>query len=189
MHGYSIYHPLARRPLDPDYVPFTARPDRDARRPAGAVRGVRRQHAVARRPEPLEPTSPTGTAATRKVFFASEDDAAEYYAGVLPRLQRMGCLGAFAWCFPDYHPKPVGPPAVRLPAVRAVLRPVPAGRVDQADGQGRGGLRAGARRSVRPERTVPLPVPPDEYYRDPGKHLRAMYERFGRALKILPAAR
>ena len=33
---------------------------------------------------------------------------------------------------------------------------------------------------IRPaEKTVPLPVPPDEYYRDPWKHLRGMYERFG----------
>jgi hypothetical protein len=24
MHGYSIYNPVARNPLDPDFVPFTA---------------------------------------------------------------------------------------------------------------------------------------------------------------------
>jgi hypothetical protein len=34
--------------------------------------------------------------------------------------------------------------------------------------------------TVRPaERSVPLPVPPEEYYRNAGKHLRKMYERFG----------
>jgi hypothetical protein len=41
---------------------------------------------------------------------------------------------------------------------------------------------AKAKPTVAPsaEKAVPLPVPPDEYYRDPWKHLRGMYERFGR---------
>ena len=58
------------------------------------------------------PSGPTGRATgrtsrkwdggTRRAYFASEDDAAAYYAGRAERLHRVGCLGAFAWCFGDY---------------------------------------------------------------------------------------
>jgi hypothetical protein len=178
MHGYSIYHPLARQPLDPDYVPFTA--------------GL--TATLAGRPVLYEefgintqwPDGPSHWAdltnwdrTARKVFYASEDDAAAYYEAVLPRLHRMGCLGAFCWCFPDYDPTLWDrPPCDLQPFERffGLFRPdgsiKPMGRV----------VRDFARSSprVRPaERTVPLPVPADEYYRDPWKHLRAMYERFG----------
>ncbi len=178
MHGYSIYHPLARSPLDVNYVPFTA--------------GL--TAALAGRPVLYEefgvntqwPDGPSRWAplinwdgSVRQVFYASEDDAAAYYAGVLPRLQRMGCLGAFCWCFPDYDPKLWDrPPCDLQPFERffGLFRPdgsiKPMGRV-VADF-------ARSAPKVRPaERTVPLPVPADEYYRNPGRHLREMYGRFG----------
>ena len=178
MHGYSIYHPLARHPLDPDYVPFTA--------------GV--TAALAGRPVLYEefgintnwPDAPSHWApltnwdgTTRKVFFASEDDAAGYYQGVLPRLHRMGCLGAFAWCFPDYDPAIWDRPPCDLQPFERFFG------LYRADGSLKpmGKVVAEFARSapkVRPaERTVTLPVSPDEYYRDPGRHLRAMYARFG----------
>ena len=103
MHGYSIYHPLARTPLDPDCVPFTcALTAALAGRPVLYEEfGVNTQWPDAPSRWSDEPTwdgeHPHGR------IFASEDDAAEYYAGVLPRLQRVGALGAFCWCFPDYH--------------------------------------------------------------------------------------
>jgi endo-1,4-beta-mannosidase len=40
----------------------------------------------------------------RRAHFASESDAAAYFAAVLARLVRVGSLGAFAWCFSDYDP-------------------------------------------------------------------------------------
>jgi endo-1,4-beta-mannosidase len=178
MHGYSIYHPLARQPLDPDYVPFTAGLTATlAGRPVLYEEfGINTQWPDG--PSHWAPlTNWDGT--TRKVFFASEEDAAGYYAGVLPRLQRMGCLGAFAWCFPDYDPKLWDRPPCDLQPFerffglwRADGSLKPMGKV-VADF-----IRSGPK--VRQaERTVPLPVPADEYYRDPWKHLRAMYERFG----------
>ena len=36
----------------------------------------------------------------RAAYFASEHDAADYYAAAPERLHRIGALGAFAWCFP-----------------------------------------------------------------------------------------
>ena len=43
-----------------------------------------------------------GSWESAKQYFSSEEDAAEYYQEVLPRLVRVGALGAFAWCFADY---------------------------------------------------------------------------------------
>lgn len=178
MHGYSIYHPLARHALDPDYVPFTACLTASlAGRPVLYEEfGINTNWPDA--PSHWSPlTNWDGT--TRKVFFASEDDAAAYYAGVLPRLQRMGCLGAFAWCFPDYDPKLWDRPPCDLQPFERFFG------LYRADGSLKpmGKVVADFARSapkVRPaERAVPLPVPADEYYRDPGKHLRGMYERFG----------
>jgi endo-1,4-beta-mannosidase len=178
MHGYSIYHPLARKPLDPDYVPFTA-----GLTATLAGRPVLYEEFGVNTQWPDGPshwadlTNWDGT--TRKVFYASEEDAAEYYRQVLPRLQRMGCLGAFAWCFPDYDPKLWNrPPCDFQPFERffGLWRPdgslKPMGKAVADFARARPKVTAA-------ERTVPLPVPPDEYYRDPGKHLRGMYERFG----------
>ena len=179
MHGYSIYHPLARQPLDPDYVPFTAGLTATlAGRPVLYEEfGINTNWPDA--PSHWSPlTNWDGT--TRKVFFASEEDAAGYYAGVLPRLHRMGCLGAFAWCFPDYHPSLWDRPPCDLQPFerffglfRADGSMKPMGRVVRDFARTAPTVRSA-------ERAVPLPVPADEYYRDPGKHLRAMYERFGR---------
>src|SRR4051794_40899704 len=178
MHGYSIYHPLARKPLDPDYVPFTAGVTATL-----AGRPVLYEEFGVNTQWPDGPSRwldlPTWDGGTRKAFFASEDDAAEYYAGVLPRLQRMGCLGAFAWCFPDYDQSLWDRPPCDFQAFErffGLYRPdgsiKPMGKA-VADF-------AKANPVVKPpKKTVPLPVPPDEYYRDPGKHLRGMYERFG----------
>ena len=178
MHGYSIYHPLARRPLDPDYVPFTAGVTATlARRPVLYEEfGVNAQW-------PDGPSRcvdlPTWEGGSRKAYFASESAAAEYYAAVLPRLHRMGCLGAFAWCFPDYDKSLWDRPPCDFQAFErffGLFRPdgsvKPMGKAVANFAKTRPTIGAA-------EKTVPLLVPPDEYYRDPWKQLREMYERFG----------
>src|SRR5438270_10195579 len=98
MHGYSIYSPLARRPLDPDYVPFTC-----ALTAALAGRPVLYEELGLCTHDPDRPSHyqdlefPFGK--RHRQWFSSEADGAEYYRQVLPRLQRAGALGAFAWCF------------------------------------------------------------------------------------------
>ena len=178
MHGYSIYHPLARRPLDPDYVPFTA-----ALTAAIAGRPVLYEEFGVNTQWPDGPshwadlTNWDGT--TRKVFYASELDAAEYYRQVLPRLHRIGCLGAFAWCFPDYAPQLWDrPPCDFQPFERffglwrpdGSLKPMGKAVADFA----------ASRPAVLPaERTVPLPHGPDDYYRSTVHQLPTLYQRFG----------
>ena len=91
---------------------------------------------------------------------------------MLPRLQRVGALGAFCWCFPDYHESLWDRPPCDFQAHErwfGLWRPdgslKPMGKVV-------GGLREVERPTVRePEKTVKLPVSPDEYYREPSRYM------------------
>jgi endo-1,4-beta-mannosidase len=177
IHGYSIYSDLARGPLDPDFVPFTAA--------LGA--------ALARRPVLYEefgintrfPDGPSGwqdlplwDGRVRRVHFASEEDAAAYVAAVLPQLVRVGSLGAFVWCFSDYHPDLWGQPPCDyqvherffgLVRPDGSLKPAAYAVRDFAD----------THPIVQvPERTVDLSTSAAEYYRDPISQMRQLYDRF-----------
>lgn len=181
MHGYSMFSPVARDKLDSDYVPF-----------ACALTA-----ALAGRPVLFEefgiccwdPTlghgegrfvdMPRWDGSVRREFIASEEQAAAYYAAVLPKLVRVGALGAFAWGFMSYDPRIWD----REPCNRQTherffglwrsdgsLRPM--GKV-VADF-------ARSRPTVRPpERTVELDVTPQAYYDDPLNHQKRLYARWG----------
>lgn len=86
MHAYPMYAGWARGPLDPDFVPYTcaltAAPGEASRMWRWMAYGKPRQQ-----------------------FMASEDELANYYAEVLPRLVEVGVTGALAWCFADYAPE------------------------------------------------------------------------------------
>ena len=179
MHGYAIYHPLARAPLDPDFVPFTC-----ALTAAIAGRAVLYEEFGANTQWPDAPSrwgdERTWDGKVRRTYFASEDDAAAYYAGVLPRLHRVGALGAFAWCFPDYHESLWDRPPCDFQAHErwfGLWRPdgtlKPMGKVIAEFARNRPTIR-------EPEKTVTLPGSVDEYYRDPARHMAELYGRFGR---------
>jgi endo-1,4-beta-mannosidase len=101
MHGYSIYDRLARTPLDPDLVPFTA-----ALTAALAGRPILFEEFGVNTQLPDGPSHweelELWDGGMRQAYFASETDAAAYYTGVLERLHALGCIGAFAWCFGNY---------------------------------------------------------------------------------------
>src|SRR5665213_68502 len=179
MHGYSIYHPLAREPLDPDYVPFTC-----GLAAALAGRPILHEEFGVNTQWPDAPSRweavPTWDGGTRQTYFASESEAAEYYAGVLPRLHRMGALGAFGWCFADYDKRLWSrPPCDLQPHERFFGLFAPNGRLKPMGKVVRDF--ASAQPQVRAtERTVELPVSADEFYKNPMTHNRMMYERFGK---------
>jgi endo-1,4-beta-mannosidase len=100
MHSYSMYSPVSRQPLDPDFVPFTC-----------ALTA-----SLCGKPVLMEEfggcTAPPGQESfvwewrslgkTRKQFMTSEEDLAAYLRASLPRLVEVGAQGALLWCFADY---------------------------------------------------------------------------------------
>jgi endo-1,4-beta-mannosidase len=179
MHGYSIYNLLARRALDPDYVPFTC-----ALTSALAGRPVLYEEFGVCTQCPNEPSGYRGSGlkllGKPKQYFSSEEDAADYYSQVLPRLVRVGALGAFAWCFADYDHRLWNKPPCdhyvherTFGLFRADGSPKPAAEA----------IRKFAIASAKvgtPERPVILPVDADVYYQNPQAYQPMLYERFGR---------
>lgn len=179
MHGYSIYDPLARRPLDPDYVPFTC-----AHTAALAGRAVLYEEFGLCTRESDEPSGLRSInnwdGTTRQQYFASEQDGAQYYSEVLPRLQRVGALGAFAWCFGDYHRSLWDKPPCDFVEHERWFGLFRADGSLKPMGQAVADFAKSRPKVMAPERTVRMPVSADEYYRNPAKYRPGMYEAFGR---------
>jgi endo-1,4-beta-mannosidase len=101
MHSYPMYTPWARGPLDPDFVPFTVAL-------TGAISGKRvlmEEFGGCTAPKGESSTTWKWTSygKSRDQFMAGEEEFAEYIGLVLPKLHQNGALGAFLWCFADYH--------------------------------------------------------------------------------------
>ena len=178
MHGYPFYSSLARSALDPDYVPFLA-----ALSAALAGRPVLFEEMGVNTRWPDGPSHwqdlPTWNGGTRRIHFASEEDAAAYIDVVLRRLHRVGSLGAFLWCFADYAPELWGRPPCDFQVherffglVRPDGSPKPSAEVVRR-------FAAEAPRVHPPERQVNLGVSPAGYYADPAGQARRLYEAFG----------
>ena len=179
MHGYSIYSSLARSPLDPDLVPFTA-----ALAAALAGRPVLYEEFGANTASPDGPGGWRDLALpedrARRAYFAAEAAVAAYLEAVLPRLVRVGSLGAFVWCFADYHPSLWDRPPCDYQVHErffGLVRPdgslKPAASVIHAFASSAPVIR-------HPERTVTLSTGETDYYRRPMDEMATLYERFGR---------
>jgi endo-1,4-beta-mannosidase len=104
MHSYPMYTPWARKPLDPDFVPFTC-----AMTAALCGKPVLMEEFGGCTAQPgeashiMEWTESNGR--TREQFMASEEDFAEFLRLTLPKLHDSGATGAMVWCFADYVPE------------------------------------------------------------------------------------
>jgi endo-1,4-beta-mannosidase len=173
MHGYPVYAAWARHPLDEQVLPFLARLTAD----------------MGGKPVLLEefglPTAPPGQPTQRipiqledrafEVTLISENETADFYERALEALVQEGALGAFIWCFTDYHPDLwTRPPCDRLIHERhfGLLRP-DGSRKPAADVI----ARFAARRRPLAAPPSPLPVPAD-YEDRPGQALRSLYALF-----------
>jgi endo-1,4-beta-mannosidase len=160
MNGYSIYSSIARRPLDPDWIPFSC-----------ALTA-----ALAGRPVLCEElglcTHDAPSGMRDGIFHASEEDAAAWWSAVLPRLRDTGATGAFAWCFADYPPSLWDrPPCDRVLHER---------RFGLVDGDGREKPSADAIRAFSRTRPVVKAAPRIEvdrerYFRDPWSEMARLY--------------
>lgn len=104
MHSYPMYTPWARRPLDPDFVPFTC-----ALTAALAGKPILMEEFGGCTAQPGEPSHIMKWTETngreREQFMASEEDFAEFIHLTLRKLQHSGATGAMLWCYADYVPE------------------------------------------------------------------------------------
>ncbi|HEV8021846.1 MAG TPA: hypothetical protein VGP41_11315 [Candidatus Lustribacter sp.] len=91
MHGYPVYSEFARDRTDADVVPFLA------------------WLTAAMSGKPVlftefgNPTCPPGQSSSGAFACLNEDEMATYARAVLERLHAQGRLGAYWWCWADYH--------------------------------------------------------------------------------------
>lgn len=104
MHSYPMYSEWARKPLDPDYVPFTC-----AITAALAGKPVLMEEFGGCTALPGESSYMMKWTETsgreREQFMASEEDFAEFLSLTIPKLQHSGATGAMLWCYADYIPE------------------------------------------------------------------------------------
>ncbi|MCS7251097.1 MAG: cellulase family glycosylhydrolase [Anaerolineae bacterium] len=173
MHAYSTYASWARHPLDEQILPFL----------------TRLTASLSGKPVLFEefglPTAPPGQPTQRihiqledrlsETLLISEEEAAAFYERALEALHRAGAVGAFLWCFGDYHPDLWDrPPFDRLVHERhfGLLRP---------DGSPKPAVEVVARFAAQKRPILPSPSPlpvPEDYEAHPGETLRALYALF-----------
>lgn len=104
MHSYPMYSDWARKPLDPDYVPFTC-----ALTAALCGKPVLMEEFGGCTALPGEASYVMKWTETngreREQFMASEEDFAEFLSLTIPKLQHSGATGAMLWCYADYIPE------------------------------------------------------------------------------------
>jgi endo-1,4-beta-mannosidase len=175
MHSYPMYTPIARHPLDPDWVPFTC----------ALV------SALCGKPTLMEewggctapPGAPSQTwkwtacGAPREQFMASEEDFAAYVEAVLPKLVEVGATGSFLWCFADYASDLWDkPPCDQFLHERFFGLVRPDGTLKPHAEVIRRFAQTQPTVNPLPARTVTLDITPDEFYQAPAYHTARLYE-------------
>ena len=177
MHSYPMYTPWSRKPLDPDFVPFTC-----ALTAALAGKPVLMEEFGGCTALPGEKTYNMKWTETngreREQFMASEEDLAEFLSLTLPKLHDSGATGAMVWCFADYaYELWDRPPCQNQWHERffGLVRPdgslKPHAKVFQDF--------AKTRPQVKPiPEYAKLTVNPDEFYSEPLPHLVRLYKQY-----------
>jgi len=177
MHSYPMYSSWARKPLDPDFVPFTC-----AVTAALSGKPVLMEEFGGCTAQPGEPSHimkwTESTGREREQFMASEEDFAEFLSLTIPKLQDSGATGAMLWCYADYVPELWDlPPCQNAQHERwfGLVRPdgslKPHAKVIQDF--------AKSKPQVKP---IPdyakLSIDPEDYYKNPLSHLVDLYEGY-----------
>lgn len=177
MHSYPMYTPWARKPLDPDFVPFTC-----ALVAALAGKPVLMEEFGGCTALPGEETYLMKWIETngreREQFMAGEDDFAEFLSLTIPKLQASGATGAMLWCYADYAQELWDrPPCQNQWHERffGLVRPdgtlKPHAKVIQEF--------AKTKPQVKPiPAYAKLNVDPDEFYQEPLGHLVDLYKQY-----------
>jgi endo-1,4-beta-mannosidase len=177
MHSYPMYTRWARKPLDPDFVPFTC-----ALTAALAGKPVLMEEFGGATVAPGEKTQIMKWTATNgrkhEEFMASEEDFAEFIRLTIPKLQDSGATGAMLWCFADYIPELWDlPPCLNYYHERffGLVRP---------DGSLKPHAKVIQEFAATKPQVKPIPdyakfkVDPDEFYKNPLSHILDFYQRY-----------
>jgi endo-1,4-beta-mannosidase len=177
MHSYPMYTSWARKPLDPDFVPFTC-----AVTSALCGKPVLMEEFGGCTAQPGEPshvmkwTETNGRA--REQFMAGEDDFAEYITLSVFKLHDSGATGAMLWCYADYVPELWDlPPCQNAQHERffGLVRP---------DGTLKPHAKAIQEFAKSKPQVKPVPdyarlkINPDEYYKQPDAYLVELYQKY-----------
>jgi endo-1,4-beta-mannosidase len=176
MHGYPMYVPWARDPLDVDFVPYLCALTSAL---SGKLTLMEEFGGCTNTPgEPSALREWTAYGRPRTQFMASEEALARHLEAVLPRLVEVGATGAVLWCFADYAPELWDrPPCKESVHERffGIVRPdgslKPHAEVIRRFAAGNPVVSA-------PRRGLTLDVTPDEFYRDPSGHVQRLYQAF-----------
>jgi len=177
MHSYPMYTKWARKPLDPDFVPFTC-----AVTAALSGKPVLMEEFGGCTALPGETTYVMKWVETNgrdhEQFMASEEDFAVFLSLTIPKLHHSGATGAMLWCFADYVPELWD------------LPPCQNARHERFFGMVRsdGSLKPHAKVIQEFAKTKPqvMPIPdyarmnidPDEFYDDPTSQLVDLYQNY-----------
>lgn len=177
MHSYPMYTKWARKPLDPDFVPFTC-----ALTSALCGKPVLMEEFGGCTALPGEDTYIMKWVETNsrdhEQFMASEDDFAEFLSLTIPKLQHSGATGAMLWCFADYVTDLWDKPPcqnARHERFFGMVRP---------DGSLKPHAKVIQEFAKTNPQVQPLPeyarvqVNPDEFYKDPSLHLVNLYQAY-----------
>ena len=177
MHSYPMYTPWARKPLDPDFVPFTC-----ALTAALAGKPVLMEEFGGCTALPGEATYTMKWTETngreREQFMASEEDFAEFLSLTIPKLHDSGATGAMVWCYADYIPQLWDlPPCNNAQHERffGLVRP---------DGSLKPHAKAIQEFAATKPQVKPIPdyakfeVNPDEFYKNPLPYLLDFYGQY-----------
>ncbi len=177
MHSYPMYTAWARKPLDPDFVPFTC-----ALTSALSGKPVLMEEFGGCTAQPGEASYTWKWTETNgrqhEQFMASEEDFAEFLSLTIPKLQDSGATGAMLWCFADYVPELWGlPPCQNARHERffGLVRP---------DGTWKPHAKVIQEFAESKPQVKPLPdyaklsIDTDEFYKKPENYLVDLYQQY-----------
>ena len=177
MHSYPMYKTWARKPLDPDFVPFTC-----ALTAALSGKPVLMEEFGGCTAPPGESTYIMKWTETngreREQFMAGEEDFAEFLSLTIPKLQDSGATGAMLWCYADYIPE-----LWDLPPCQNAVHERFFGLV-RSDGSLKPHARVIQEFSKTRPQVKPIPdyakltVNPDEFYKEPLGYLVDLYQQY-----------
>lgn len=182
MHSYPMYVSWMKNPLDPDYVPFTCALVTTL---TGKPTLMEEFGGCTAPPgAPSQVWNWTAYGKPRSQFMASEQDLADYFAAVLPKLVEVGATGAMLWCWADYSSELwQQPPCDEAWHERffGMVRPdgtlKPHAEVIRQ-------FAASKPQVQPPSRRAHLTVDAEEFYRDPPTHLKQSFIAFAGADRL-----